>query len=56
MAEIENKQVRPAFECEKRNLVNAIPENRRVKPEQRSAIICRGYNRALKHRVAQVAS
>lgn len=55
MAEIENKQVRQHFECEKRNLVNAVPENR-IEITRRAAIICRGYNRALKHRMAQVAS
>lgn len=56
MADDQNKQVRPAFECEKRNLVNAIPENRHIKPARRTKIISQSWNNALKHRMAQVAS
>lgn len=54
MAEDDNKQVRPAFEAEKRNLVKTS-EKSRIQLARRSAIVCRGYNRAWKHRIAEAA-
>lgn len=56
MAESENKQVRPAFEAEKRSVVNVTQKKNEIALARRSAIICRGYNHALRHRIAQGAS
>lgn len=55
MADKENKQVRQQFEAEKRAVINVTSEKNRIQLARRSAIVCRGYNRAWKHRIAEAA-
>jgi len=55
VADEQNKQVRSAFEAEKRNLVN-ISENDKKAIARRRGIINRGYDRAQKYRISEAAS
>lgn len=56
MAEEQNKQVRQHFEAEKRSVINVTQRKNELSLARRADIISRGYNRAWKHRIAQVAS
>lgn len=56
MADEQNKQVRQHFEADKRAVVNVTQKKNEITLARRSAIICRGYNHAWRHRIAQGAS
>ena len=54
MAEKDNTQICARDKAAQKAAVN--PEKTKANLSRRAAVICRGYNRALKHRIAQGAS